>query len=143
MKLKVKRLVPEAQLPKKAHDTDIGFDLVAINENLVDNGDHGYIEYGTGISVQPEKGYGCQIVSRSSVSGTGLWLANALGIIDPDYIGELKLRFKWIPGTKKYKVGDRIGQLLVVPLPEVELEEVNDLQETTRGIGGFGSTGVS
>jgi dUTP pyrophosphatase len=141
MKLKVKKLTPGAHLPIKAHATDAGFDLTAISEIVANEKDHGYLEYGTGIAVTPEKGYYCQVVPRSSVSKTGLWLANSIGIIDPDYTGEIKIRFKWVPGTKRYNIGDKIAQLIVLPLPQVELEEVNELQQTDRGSDGFGSTG--
>lgn len=142
MKLRVKKLTDVAKLPTKAHPTDVGFDLFAISEFTVNEKDFGYLEYGTGLSVTPPPGYYCQIVPRSSISKTGLILANSVGTIDPDYTGELIVRFKWIPKTAKYKIGEKIAQLVILPLPEVEVEEVEELEETERGIGGFGSTGA-
>lgn len=141
MRLRVKKLHTNAKIPEKAHIDDVGFDLVAVGMTTVNEKDYGYIEYDTGIAVQPEKGYYCQIVPRSSLSKTGLWLANSVGTIDPNYTGELKVRFKWVPGSKKYEVGDKIAQLVVLPLPTVELEEVMELEQTDRGAAGFGSTG--
>ena len=141
MKLKVKKITPDATMPTKAHPTDVGWDLTATSEKVVNEKDYGYIEYGTGLSVTPPLGYYAKIVPRSSISKTGLWLANSIGTIDPDYTGELVVRFKWIPGTKKYKKGDRIAQLILEVKVEADLEEVEDLVETERGAGGFGSTG--
>lgn len=141
MKLKVKKLNENAILPTKAHGDDIGFDLTAISMIVHDAKTHGYIEYKFGLSVQPEKGFGCYIYPRSSISKTGLWLANSVGVIDPNYTGELMVRFKWIPGTAKYEVGDKVAQLVIAPVIDTELELVNELEETDRGEGGFGSSG--
>lgn len=141
MKLKVKKLIKEAKFPVKVHETDVGWDIVAIGESVVDQKDYGYIEYSTGLSVTPPKGYYVEIVPRSSISKTGLWLANSVGTIDPDYTGELVVRFKWIPGTAKYAVGDRVAQLVIRPIIEVEIEEVEELAQTARAAGAFGSSG--
>jgi dUTP pyrophosphatase len=67
-------------------------------------------------------------------------LANAVGVIDSDYRGEIKFRFKYISGTTKYNVGDRIGQIIIVPYPNIKFLEVDDLDSTQRGSGSFGST---
>lgn len=142
MKLKVKRLSDKAVIPTRAHVDDVGFDLTAISEKIVNLKDYGYVEYDTGIAVTPEKGYYCKIAPRSSISKTGLILANSPSTIDPGYTGTITLRFKWIPDTLKYNVGDRIGQLIVLPMPEVEIEEVEELQETSRAAGAYGSTGA-
>lgn len=141
MKLKVKLLHKDAKI-EKAHSTDVGFDLVAVSETIINVKEWGYVEYGLGLAVTPDNGYFCELRSRSSISKTGLWLANSIGTIDPDYTGELKVRFKWIPGTAKYNVGDKVAQLVVLPLPEVELEQVEQLEDTERAAGGFGSTGA-
>lgn len=139
MKLKVKLLNPKAEITK-AHEDDAGFDLVAISETIVNLKEWGYIEYDLGLAVTPDPGYYCELRSRSSISKTGLWLANGIGTIDPNYTGSLKVRFKWIPGTKKYEVGDKVAQLVVLPLPKVELEMVEQLEQTDRSAGAFGST---
>lgn len=140
MKLKIKLLHKDAKI-EKAHATDVGFDLVAISQSIVNLKDYGYVEYGLGLAVTPDPGYYCELRSRSSISKTGLWLANGVGTIDPEYTGELKVRFKWVPGTKKYDVGDKVAQLVILPLPEVELEYVEQLEDTVRAAGAFGSTG--
>ena|SRR6201986_5529796 len=141
MKLKISKVKPEAVIPTKAHDSDIGFDMYAISEEVVDKGDYGYIEYDTGISVQPEPGYGCFIFPRSSISNTGLLLSNCVGVIDPGYTGSIKARFKYVSKTKKYGVGDKICQLVVLPIPKVELEVTEELTATDRNSNGFGSSG--
>lgn len=139
MKVKIK-LSEGAVMPKYAKPGDAGMDLTAISEKIINEKDFGYIEYGTGISLEIPEGYFIDIRPRSSISETGLFLANAPGTIDSQYRGELKCRFKWVPGTKKYEVGDRIAQIILLPYPKIEWEEVNELKATERGDGGFGST---
>lgn len=139
MKVKIK-LSDGAVMPKYAKPGDAGMDLTAISEKIIIKEDFGYIEYGTGISLEIPEGYFLDIRPRSSISETGLFLANAPGTIDSQYRGELKCRFKWIPDTKKYEIGDRIAQIILLPYPKIEWEEVNELQPTERGEGGFGST---
>ena len=72
---------------------------------------------------------------------TGLILANSCGILDSNYTGELKLRFKWVKGSKMYEVGERVGQIMIKPYPVIEWEEVQKLEQTNRNEGGFGSSG--
>lgn len=140
MNVRIKKLVENATIPKYAHDTDAGLDLVATSVSVVDNPDFGYFEYGTGLSIEIPKGHVGLIFPRSSVSNTGMLLANSVGVIDSGYLGEIKLRFKYIKGTKTYDVGEKIGQLVIIPYPSVEFEEVDDLGQSERGSGGFGST---
>jgi dUTP pyrophosphatase len=136
--MKIKPLYPESKLPTKATDGSIGHDLYA---HTVSKGAY-YIEYGTGIAIQPPEGYYAIIVPRSSISNRGLSLANSLGIIDPDFIGELKLRFYEIDSKyDHYEVGEKIGQLILLPIIPINIEIVDSLKETERGSGGFGSTG--
>lgn len=141
MQIKIKKLVPEAVIPNKAHSTDVGLDVVAVSENIVNTPEYGYIEYGLGIAISTPIGFAAFIYPRSSISKTGLILCNSVPVIDPGYTGEIKLRFKWIPGTAKYKIGDKIGQLVIQKFEQVEFEEVEELVETERGTGGFGSSG--
>lgn len=140
MILKIKKLVDNAVIPYKAHKIDAGFDMTAVSINVVDESDYGYIEYGTGIAVQIPIGYIGLLFPRSSVSKTGLILANSVGLVDPGYIDEVKFRFKYIPDTKAYQVGDRIGQLVIIKNEEVVFEETDHLEQFERS-GGFGSTG--
>ena len=81
------------------------------------------------------------IFPRSSISNTGLILSNSVGVVDSGYRGEIKFRFKWIKDTTDYNVGDRVGQLIILPYPSIETEEAEELSSTERGEGGFGSSG--
>lgn len=141
--LKFKKLHPDAVTPSKAHPTDAGFDLVAISERY--DREHDFFEYDTGISVEIPPGYVGLLAPRSSVSKTGLHMANSVGTIDAPYRGPIKARFykNVVSGLRSnaYSVGDKIAQLIIVPIPTVTLEEVKDLSETDRGTGGFGSSG--
>ena len=141
MKVKFKKLSPEAVLPTYAKQGDAGLDLTAISRGVVENPHYGYIEYGTGIAVEIPEGYVGLIFPRSSISKTGLILSNCVGVIDSGYRGEIKFRFKWIKDTDSYVPGDRIGQLVIMPYPQIEVEESDELSETERGDGGFGSSG--
>ncbi len=140
MKVKIKKLVPEAVIPMYAKPGDAGMDLTAISMKVVDEGEYGYIEYGTGLSIEVPEGYVALMFPRSSCSDTGLILANSVGVIDSGYRGEIKARFKAIPDTKYYNVGDRVVQLVIIPYPQIEWEETETLSETERGEGGHGST---
>jgi dUTP pyrophosphatase len=141
MKVKIKKLSDKAVLPIYTKNGDAGMDVTAISKTVVDKGNYGYIEYGTGLAFQLEEGYYIDIRPRSSISNTGMILSNAPGTLDENYIGELKVRFKWIPDTVQYEVGERIAQIMVKKYETVEWEEVNELTETNRGDAGFGSTG--
>lgn len=140
LKVRFKKLVESAHIPSKAHPTDAGFDLVATSRSYsMDK----FSEYGTGLAVEIPEGYVGLLFPRSSISKYGLQLANSVGVIDPGYLGEIKLRFYSKCKTSgMYLVGDKIGQLIIMPYPTVEFEECEDLEESDRGVGGFGSTGV-
>jgi len=138
--IKFKRLVPHALEPEYATDKAAGLDLYASDYNY-DN-DTKYHEYGTGIAVEIPDGYEAQLRPRSSISKTSLIMCNSPGTIDSDYRGELIFRFKSIDDRGLvYEVGERIGQIVFVPVPKVEMKEVQELSDTKRGAGGFGSTG--
>lgn len=138
----VKKLNPEAVIPSSAHETDAGYDLVAIDDGKWTDT---YVEYDTGLSIQPEKGYHVEIFPRSSISKTDLVLANGVGLIDESYRGPILLRFKCTNPQmftrKSYKKGDKIGQLVIRATERALFKEVDELVETKRGSGGFGSTG--
>lgn len=140
MQVKIKKLSNEAVIPTQGTIGSAGFDLTAISMNIVNEGDYGYIEYGTGLAVAIPDHHAGLIFPRSSLSNTGLILANSVGVIDSDYRGEVKLRFKYIAGTKHYNIGDRIGQLVITKLPSVMFKEVEELNDTERSDKGFGST---
>lgn len=140
MQVKVKKLSSNAVIPFKSTDGSSGYDITATSMKVVDEGVFGYIEYGTGLSMVVPKGYAGLIFPRSSISNKGLILSNSVGVIDPDYRGEVRARFKHITGTTKYEVGDKIAQFILVKNPIVTFKEVDDLDATERGEGGFGST---
>lgn len=139
-KVKIKKIHPDAILPTYAKPGDAGMDLVATSKKLVDEKVFGYIEYGTGLTMEIPAGHVGLIYPRSSLSKTGLIMANSVGVIDSGYRGEISVRFKHIPATIDYKIGDRVAQLIIIPYPTIEFEEVETLSETERGEGGFGST---
>ena len=143
LEVKVKKLKERATLPKQAKFGDAGYDLVAVTVDY--NLEDGYIEYGTGLAFEIPLGYVGLIFPRSSISGKDLTLSNSVGVVDSGYRGEVKFRFKET-GRKTwpnmYEVGDRIGQLVVMPIPEVNLVEVKELSLSERGEKGFGSTNV-
>ena len=140
MKLRYKKLVNEAVAPFKAHETDAGFDLTAVS--VSEDRKRNIVTYGTGIAVEIPKGYVGLIFPRSSVYRHQLSLSNCVGVIDSGYIGEIKFMYRIVqPNISRYTTGDRIGQLVIVPIPDVELEEAEQLDDSERGTGGFGSTG--
>lgn len=139
VKVKIEKIVPEAEIPSYAHDGDAGLDLIATSEVI---GKEGYLEFGTSLKITLPKGYVGLIYPRSSISKKNMMLANGVGVLDEGYTGEIKVRFKPSnAGQGKYKVGDKVAQLVIMPYPKIEFEEVESLDETERGTGGFGSTG--
>lgn len=148
MKLKIKRLSDKAVIPSYAKPGDAGLDLTAISRGYEESEDGSkIIVYGTGLAFEIPDGYVGLIFPRSSISKTSLSLSNAVPVIDSSFRGEVKLKFRVDANAKLnlknvYKVGDRIGQLMIIPYPTIEFEEVYSLSETERGSGGFGSTGA-
>jgi dUTP pyrophosphatase len=139
--IKIKKLEEDAIIPAYASSGAAGLDLVAIDYKY--DYDYGYHEYGTGLAIEIPEGYVGLIFPRSSISKMSLNLANCVGVIDSDYRGEITFRFResGISG-RFYTVGDRIGQLIIVPIPRVTFTEVQKLNNTERGANGYGSTGV-
>ena len=138
MKVEFKKLKDNAVIPTKAHLTDAGFDLTCTSLDFADD----VITYNTGIAVAIPKGYVGLLFSRSSVYKQDLILANCVGVIDSSFRGEIRFKYRIMqPFTKRYNAGDRIGQLIIMPYPEIEFEEVDTLPDSDRGEGGFGSTG--
>ena len=140
MKVKIKKLHPEAVVPKYANPGDAGLDLVAIS--VLEDGKGA--TYRTGLAIEIPEGFVGLVFPRSSIAAYDLSLANAVGVIDSGYRGEIMFKFKRTELSrfaKSYKVGERIGQLVIMPYPKVELEEVQELSSSVRGTGGWGSTG--
>lgn len=142
--IKFKRLVAHAQEERDlvpATELAAGVDLVAVDHYYDE--DNKYHEYGVGIAVEIPQGYELQIRPRSSIRKKSLILVNSPGTIDADYRGELIVTFKEIDDRGEiYAVGERIAQAVLVPIPKVVYQEVEELTDTKRGDGGFGSTGL-
>jgi dUTP pyrophosphatase len=142
LKVKIRKLAKHAKIPQYIKNGDAGMDLYAVD--YLYNHDYNFHEYGTGLAMQIPEGYVGLVFPRSSISKTPYSLCNSVGMIDSSYTGEIKLRFKDIELDKEhnqYMVGDRIGQIIIMPYPQVAFVEVDELDKTDRGSGGFGSTG--
>lgn len=147
--LKVKRLYPDAKLPTRATDGSAGLDLYAAVRCVLRAGETQAIPLGIAVAI-PSGYVGLLTIRSGLVQRTGLSIVNTPGIIDSDYRGELMGLFR-APRPKPstdftapicIDAGDRIAQLVIVPCPYMELIEVDELSETARGTGGFGSTGT-
>lgn len=159
MEVKIKKLHPDAIIPKYAKPGDAGLDLTATS---MEYDEYGNICYGTGLAFEIPEGYVGLVFPRSSIYKEQLLLSNAVGVIDSGYRGEVSFKFKpsmaldnrqcvktdkdrlWSVAIRQngiYKVGDRIGQIIILPYPQIEFVEVDALSETERGTGGYGSSG--
>lgn len=168
IQVKIKKLNENAVIPAYAHATDAGLDLTATSKKIEDNG---VVTYGTGIAVEIPRGYVGLVFPRSSNCKKDLLLSNSVGVIDSGYRGEIMLKYMpctwnfiatlrerlhiFLFGIYKkrhtvfmyrghgaeYQVGDRVGQLIIMPYPRVQFEEVTELSDSDRGNGGYGSTG--
>jgi len=139
-KVKIKRLHKDAVIPSYSRQGDAGMDLVATSK-FYDDFDN--VCYGTGLAIEIPEGYVGLLFPRSSISKTDLTLRNSVGIIDSGYRGEITFKFNNIlmSSCEPYNVKKRIGQLIIMPYPTIEFEEVEELSTTERGAQGFGSTG--
>ena len=140
MQVGVKKLHPDAVIPKYAKAGDAGLDLTAV-EIINDEGFQ--VTYKTGLAFEIPLGYVGLIFPRSSVRNYQLSLSNCVGVIDSGYRGEVQFTFNKLGGipSKKYSVGERVGQMIIMPYPQIELVEFDALSNTERGEGGFGSSG--
>lgn len=143
MKVKFKKLHPEAVIPTYANPDDAGMDLTVIEmhwegENIV---------FDTGLAMAIPKDHVGLIFPRSSISKKDLMLTNCVGVIDPGFIDSVKFKFKRTnpegPLFKQvyYKPGDRVGQLIIMPIIRIESEEIDELESSERGLSGWGSSG--
>ncbi len=139
--MKVKRLYEEALLPTKATEGSAAFDLYAYTEAPLEPCET--FKYKTGIALEIPEGRVGLIFPRSGLSTKfGIRLSNCVGVIDSDYRGEIIVALH-NDGDESYMInrGDRIAQLMIVDIPKIGIEEVAELSDTKRGIGGFGSSG--
>jgi dUTP pyrophosphatase len=143
MEVKIKKLNPKAVIPSYATSGDAGMDLIATS---IISETPSQITYGLGIALEIPDGFVGLVFPRSSIRKTRLQLSNSVGVIDSGYRGELQATFNKITTTienqkNDYKVGDRVCQIMIIPYPPIEFKEVDELTNTERGEGGFGSTG--
>jgi dUTP pyrophosphatase len=139
MKVKIKKLVENAVIPKYAKALDAGMDLTVTSKEILDY-DNGIIKYNFGIAVQIPKGHVGLLFARSSIYQKKVFMSNSVGVIDAGFIGEISAVMVGKVETEGYAIGDRAAQLIIIPYPEIEFEEVEELANTERGTGGFGST---
>lgn len=168
MKVKIKKLHPDAVIPTYAKPGDAGMDLTAVSKKY---DEYGNVHYGFGLAFEIPEGYVGLIFPRSSCAKYDLSLSNAVGVIDSGFRAEVTAKFKptlvcsdfgagesydsdtyqyiTIPNddnnfcitAKHYEVGDRVAQMIIMPYPKIEWEEVDELSETVRNSDGYGSTG--
>jgi len=142
MDVKIKKLHVDAVIPSYSTDGDAAMDLTATSLTI---DKYGNMAYYTGLSMEIPYGYVGLIFPRSSVSKYKLVLANSVGVIDSGYRGEIICKFKELSGnrynTSTYQVGERVAQIMIIPNPNISFVEVDELSDSVRGDGGFGSTG--
>lgn len=148
MKVRIKRLHPDAVIPFKTYDTDFCYDCVAVSEKEIAPN---VWKYGLGFALQMTEdnpvlraysSIGISARPRSSVWKTGMVLSNCIGTIDEDYTGEITAVFYHVmPDMPRYKVGDKICQIHLDTCAKIEFQEVDELSPTKRGGNGYGSTG--
>ena len=131
-------------VPKRGHETDAGIDLTAM---AVEQKKPDIFFFDTGISIHLSTGYYAEIVPRSSIIKTDFLLANSVGIIDPDYRGRIFVPFCCVGADDGMQAAEellrqRIAQMLIRKLEPCRIEVVDSLEDTVRGTGGFGSTGL-
>jgi len=137
--IKIKKMNPNAVIPKYAKPGDACMDLVAV-ERWIDDCDN--VCLNTGLAMEIPQGFVGLLFPRSSISKTGLRLANCVGVIDSGYRGPIMFKFKQHDDSLfNYKIGDRVGQIMILPYPQIDFLESDELSDTSRGSGGFGSTG--
>lgn len=143
MKLKIKKLSDKAVIPQYAYAGDAGLDIVATNKSYQE----GFVSYGTDLAFEIPSGHVGLLFPRSSISNKDQMLSNSVGVIDSGFRGEVTFRFKDTDPTinkalaREYEIGDKIGQLLIVQLPKVDIVEVSELSESNRSTKAYGSSG--
>lgn len=143
LKVKFKKLHPDAVLPTYAKPGDAGLDLTVVAKNHVSHSCKLFVAFG--VSVEIPAGYVGRIYPRSSVYKKECRLSNCVGVIDSGYRGELMAVFdtssQAFDGKDLYIEGERAAQLIIEPIPTIEPEWADELSETERGTGGYGSSG--
>ena len=143
MRLAIRRLDPSAVLPSRAHDGDAGYDLCSIEAVVIGPGERAKVR--TGIAIELPQRHAGLVLPRSGLANRhGIALVNAPGLIDAGYRGEVQVLLLNTDREASFEIqpGDRIAQLVVTRVEAPDVVEVEELAETRRGTGGFGSTGV-
>ena len=143
MKIPVRVLHPDAVAPKSANEGDAGCDLIAMEDCVLAAGG-GRTMVPTGLSLAIPEGYGGFVLPRSGLAAkSGVTCVNSPGLIDSGYRGELKVALVNLDPNEDYEVkkGDRIAQLVILAVPVSSFEIVEELPQSSRGNGGFGSSG--
>ena len=139
----IKTLDPSAQIPTYAYTGDAGVDLRSTADKTLQPFERAMIP--TGLAIALPEGYAGFVLPRSGLAAKhGISIVNAPGLIDSNYRGELKVVLVNTDAHEPFtiQVGDRIGQLVVLPVPAVQFQPVTELPESTRGTAGFGSSGI-
>ena len=165
MQVKIKKTHKDAVIPSYSKPGDAGMDLTAVSRVFDKDGN---VCYGTGLAFEIPEGYVGLLFPRSSNCKQDLLLSNSVGVLDSGFRGEVMFKFKpslifaddqegenndsetfdliTVPNNeysenRYYNIGDRIGQLIILPYPQITFEEVEELTKSERGTGGYGSTG--
>lgn len=146
LEINIKKLSDNAVIPTCAKDGDAGMDITATSKSY---DEHGNVCYGTSLAFEIPKGYVGLLFPRSSNTKKDLILGNSVGVLDSGYRGEVVFKFKsslgdahglYAFGFSEYEIGDRIGQIIIMPYPQIMFNVVDELSSSDRGIGGFGSS---
>lgn len=147
LKVKFKKVHSDAQIPTKAHPTDAGWDFYSTERMTIAKGST--VKVGTGIAASIPEGYCGYFAERSGLGFKNIKVSG--GVIDSSYCGEMQVILHYLMGDGHYppsnqdffliEKGAKVAQMLILPVPVVEWEEVQDLDETDRGEKGFGSSG--
>lgn len=144
MEVKIKKLHKDSVIPKYSKAGDAGMDLTAVSKEYDKDGN---ICYDTGLAFEIPENHVGLLFPRSSLSKKDLSLANHVGVIDSGYRGSAVFKFKptcaYVEGygDSEYSIGDRVGQIIILPYPNITFVEVDELSSTERGGTGFGSSG--
>jgi dUTP pyrophosphatase len=141
IELEIRRTRADARVPERAYDGDAGLDLAACDEVRLGPGERALV--GTGLAVAIPEGYAGFVQPRSGLAARhGIAVVNSPGLIDSGYRGEIKVVLLNTDREKTFAAepGERIAQLVVLPVPELAVREVDELPESVRGVRGFGSS---
>ena len=140
MQIKIKKLHPNAITPQYAKEGDAGMDLTAVSFEFMDTE---HIKYNFGLAIEIPKGYVGLVFPRSSCYKQRQILSNCVGVIDSGYRGEISAVMVVTSKERyeRYKILDRVAQIIIMPYPEIEFVETDELSTSERGEGGYGSTG--